>query len=315
MFKSTFEKPAKGEKRQEKFAELIKNIAAETNEYLNRFIEDERGKNIVGEDGHIEMRSFWTKKGGPFAKTGEGSVSEDEDFVLERRKIFSGIWNDDGKEDKNIKDYYRDTFNCGTEEEMVKQWSKNQEKSYGALLEKALLSILYKALRKDFIVVHSSVYDDYANGVDYVIVNKETGDVACAFDGVNDDKGGERFEKKIKKIRDKSKKDGAVLKYGITFEKSDGGKKLVKKELSGIPVFCLSISRDELDKLLGKMNYDLSGGLSDEEAEVFGNLIELLKSQTADLEHAGLSEKVKDNLAKFKISLAKMEESAAKKRN
>ncbi len=308
MFKLSFETPAAEHGGPKKFEQLIGSIAAKTNEYLNQFIDNEKGKDIIGHDGHIFMRGFLRKKDGPFSKTGEGGVSEDEKFVLERKKIFSGIWNDEGMPDINVQKYYRDTFGCDNEEEMVARWEEGKDKTRGNVLEHALLGVLYKALNKDFVVVHSSTYDDYANGVDYVIVNKETGDVACAFDGVNDDKGGERYEKKIKKIRQKSNKEGAVLKYGLTFETEDGKKKLVKKELKNIPIFCLSLSTGELEKLLGSMNYDLVGGLSSEESKVFSGLVESLRSQTENLEKASISERVRNNLEKFKNSLRKMEE-------
>jgi pyruvate dehydrogenase complex dehydrogenase (E1) component len=105
-----------------------------------------------------------------------------------------------------------------------------------------LACVFHRILGREFVVASASVYDDYFNGIDTVLVDKETGDVICALDEVHDEEGRARHQKKIESIIKTAKKGGAKIKYGITFEKDDktGANKLVQKTISNIPKFYLN---------------------------------------------------------------------------
>ena len=46
----------------------------------------------------------------------------------------------------------------------------------------AIMVLLHKMLKDDFVVLRSAKRDDYAGGVDMLIVNRKTGAVICAID-------------------------------------------------------------------------------------------------------------------------------------
>lgn len=173
-----------------------------------------------------------------------------------------------------------------------------------------ITGVFYKILGKEFAVMRASVYDDYANGVDNVLVNIETGDVICAFDELYDDIEGERAAKKIEKIKNKAKKGGTEIKYGITFERDEKteGNKLVKKPIKNVPTFCLALSNSELDGLLSEMGYDIAEPPTEVELKVFNKLVTSLNEQTQTLQEEEIPEVIANNLNKFTDSLERMKE-------
>ncbi|HTX87283.1 MAG TPA: hypothetical protein VMC41_04445 [Candidatus Nanoarchaeia archaeon] len=189
-----------------------------------------------------------------------------------------------------------------------------------ALLELAATAIFHKVLQEKFIVVRSSVFDDYENGVDNIIVNKETGDVVCAFDEVRENVAGHevvrrkdeegvmdektRTEGKEEKIKKKARSGGTKIKYG--FGHLAAGK-LVRKQITGVPLFYLSVEAGELDKLLQEMDYD-SAAPNDAELAIFDKLIASLAEQVEMLKGEKIHPDVARNLANFEKSLAEIGE-------
>ena len=202
----------------------------------------------------------------------------------------------------NVQEYYRDKFGVEGAEEITKKYIENKNKDTNALVERAITGVLHNILKSEFLVMRSCVYDDYFNGFDNVIVNKETGDVICAFDEVHDEEDKRYQAKKLEKIKKISQRGGATLKYGVTFKKdeSTGEKKLIKKTIKNIPVFYLSLSNSELNGLLSGMNFDIDGKASREELAVFDKLLLSLDEQAKILEKEKIPFGVRENLTKSK---------------
>ena len=259
----------------------LENISEKTNgEYKVAINSDdeEYGTRLVDIDGTIMIESFQKSEGGPYMR-------EDKEFKKDKKKV----------------------------KELEKKWHKEEkEKNFGELWEKAKTVILNKIIGTGFIVVRASKHDDYENGVDNVIIDKEAGNVVCAFDEVSAEEGTEKEAEKSEKVEEKNKKGGATIKYGITVNEEN---KIIKKEIKNIPVFYLRLSGRDLVKTLSKMNFK-SEKPSEIELEVFGNLINSLKGQLEELKNKDIpedenKEAVKAmivNAKKFEKSLEKMKE-------
>lgn len=115
-------------------------------------------------------------------------------------------------------------------------WAFPKEKALrdmpvGDIFEMLTTSILHKKLNKDFVVTRTSEYDDARNKVDNIILERETGNIVCAFDEIGASSG-ERFKEKKNKVLERNwQRGGADLKYGLYFEKKNDKMEL-KKELS-----------------------------------------------------------------------------------
>ncbi len=148
--------------------------------------------------------------------------------------------------------------NCTFEE-----WNDKKEKDPATVSEMFITLLLHKVLKDRFLVARASHYDDYENGVDYVLIDKKTGVVVCGFDqvlGMGKDDGGAKKKQKIDKIL---LRGGARLEYGITFDKENN---LIRKKLKNIPTFFLGLSKDDLDKSLDSLqkNNDLNDKVIDD---------------------------------------------------
>jgi len=150
----------------------------------------------------------------------KGDVRNDENYIKKQEKEF----------------FYKNLSNEEIEEKKLM--------SAGEQFEKLKTAILYKFFKQDFIVVRASRYDDIQNKVDNIIIEKETGNLVCAFDEVADDRQA-RFTSKTAEIQERNIKfSGAQLKYGISIE----NRKLTKKSFKNLPIFYLSLSSNVLKK-------------------------------------------------------------------
>ena len=214
----------------------------------------------------------------------------------------------------NTQLYYKDKYKFkdggNIVDEIIEQFKKNNEEKPSFQLEKAITALFYKFLNKQFLVMRSCAYDDHFNGIDNVIVNKETGDVICAFDEVHSEVDGERLIDKTKKVIKIAKDDGATLKYGVILKKdaATGKQKLVKRPITNIPVFYIGLSHDELKGLFSGMNYDIDGKMNQVEFDIFDKLMVSLEDQIKTLSNERLSPEVRDNIRIFKESIRQMKD-------
>jgi hypothetical protein len=180
-------------------------------------------------------------------------------------------------------------------------WQHDVEKNPANLTEVALTVLLYKFLKKDFIVARSSSYDDYNNGIDQVLVYKPTGEVVCGFDeviGNHGDDGGTKKSAKLEKIMSKG---GATVKYGATM--LDG--KLVRDEVKNVPAFYMALSKEELNELLESIKNNAID-INEIDKKIFTKLISSLAEQSASLSSTAdpeLQMKAKLALARMKAVL------------
>jgi hypothetical protein len=263
---------------------------------LSKKINDDLGEEILTPDASVDFKKWESVYGGE-------EIEDDERMMRNKRLMWSSATNE------GTRKFYKQQQNWSEEGEeltqkIVNKYLENRESSNPALLEKAVMVVFHKILGEKFLVMRSSVHDDYENGVDNIIVNKETGDVICAFDEVHGEtKHGRIDDKKAKMLR-KAQDGGADIKYGLTFE--EGGKKLVKKQIENVPDFYLSLEPQDLQNLLANLDSDLGSRPSDVELKIFDNFILSLEEQIGVLSKANIPFKVKKNIDSFKKSMVEI---------
>jgi hypothetical protein len=180
-------------------------------------------------------------------------------------------------------------------------WAFPKEKALrdvpvGDVFEMLTTSILHKNLGKDFIVTRTSEYDDARNKVDNLILERETGNIVCAFDEIGA-ASGERFEEKRNKVLERNwQRGGTDLKYGISFEEKKGEMKLKKGSVYQIPLFYFALSEEEIRKTLNSPS---------QEKKVFGDFIESAKKQIEEIGAGPVHSKLKRHLDFFEGVLEK----------
>lgn len=190
--------------RREKIKQILRNLA-----------EKLRREGILVDDScRIDMKKF--KK-----YFGEEEVKRDLERVISTMEKF----------EKGI-----DNFPPG---EKLKELNSRQR---GELLEMVKTIVFNEFWGESFIVVRSSFYDDYSNGVDNLLVDRKTGNVICAFDEVVGTRG-EAYKGKLNKLQEINRA-GAKFKYGFTINPETG--KIIYKEISDVPFLCIALDQKTL---------------------------------------------------------------------
>ncbi len=292
------------DKLGEKLHDLLSIVAKETNISVSR--ENPDIQKFLNSDGSINMDSFDTEYDGIYE---HDNVQKDKDFVRNKDIEWSGASN------QSVQDFFQSKYHTNSIDEIIEQTKKNKLEHHGPQLEMALTILLHKIIGNRFIVARASTFDDYRNGIDNVIINKETGDVVCAFDEVNDTVGGSRHDKKMEKIKKKALQGGSTIKYGYTYinDEEASKKRLIQKKINNVPTFFLSLSQEELKNLLSNMSYDAQI-ISNKEYEIYDKLIHSLEEQVVFLSNERLPSAIKDNLILFSTSLNSMKDIASHKK-
>jgi hypothetical protein len=172
----------------------------------------------------------------------------------------------------------------------------------GERLEALKTIVFYKFLSEKFIIVRASFYDDVFNQVDNLIIEKETGNIVCAFDEVSTISG-PAFAKKQERFLRKNNINGARLKYGILSTK--GG--LTKGEIENIPIFYLALPPEIINE--GIRNLSSLKEISDYERKLWTYFLTILKNQIAMLKlEKNLNETLKYRLLKFEEAIEEFEQ-------
>lgn len=179
----------------------------------------------------------------------------------------------------------------------VSQWEKRRETNPANLTELALTLMLQKILPDRFLVVNASTCDDRENGVDNLILDRQTGNVVCGIDEVIERSYYEGPSKKAEKIQQKMVKGGFQVKYGARFK--DGNLSL--ESLKNVPAFYLSLNKEDLVKLSGCLE---SEEITKEEQGLFQSLKDSLLTQVSSYEKLPLSEPLQENIKIFKNFLS-----------
>lgn len=178
----------------------------------------------------------------------------------------------------------------------------NKESNPANIAEIATTLLLDKILRDDFMIIRASIYDDYENGADQLIVDKRTGAVICGvddaiFSALDPDKA-----KKENKINEKMNRGGAKIKYGATIHDS----RLERRSLEHIPVFYFNLEKSELDNVLRSLTAD-QGNVSQTEIVIYSRLVNSLLVQSEGYgANKSLHPELRNNLENFIPSLNKM---------
>ncbi len=118
-------------------------------------------------------------------------------------------------------------------------FENSQSEKIAELLE-AVKTLVFNKFWFDgrLVAVRTSKFDDYVNGVDQLILDRETFQPLAAVDTTLD------WKSKLPKIMDKIQK-GGVVKYGVGLSKNG----VEKINYAGLPVFIISLNGDEVLEL------------------------------------------------------------------
>lgn len=240
-------------------------------EKIEHFIEElslrYQNENIpVGNDGRIDMESY-------------ADMYPDLEKDLERNKMWEDEWKKNGS-------------------------NPDRRRTDGERLEMLAHAIFAKNLGDRFIVARSSPHDDWVNKVDTVVLDRETGNLICAFDEVGDISG-PNYEKKQRIVQEHNLKGGASLKYGIGIDEKDGRKNVVMSFEDNIPIFYVALPKDHIDEGISKFVPDATIQ-SDFEKQLFTYFVSTLSAQANGLElyRGRLNPALKTKLTAFKKVLA-----------
>lgn len=233
---------------------------------------EQQSDRLNSEHGHFLNREGKLEMAGP-------SLGEDQLFVELREKTWA---KEVGKSETEMR--------------------ASKEKNPANITEMAATLLFDKIIGDQFIIVRASTYDDYANGADQLIIDKETGAVICGLDDVIGNIGDDGGEVKEKKIKAKMKRGGAEIKYGATMVEGE----LKRKSLDHVPMFYFSLSKKELDNLLVSLTADKEIATANEIA-LYTKLVDSLVTQAAGFTvDPSLHPQLQNNLRKLQPSIEKM---------
>jgi len=181
----------------------------------------------------------------------------------------------------------------------------DREKNPANIAEIATTLLFDKVLQEEFIIVRASVYDDYENGADQLIIDKKTGAIICGLDdAILGSSTKDDGEKKRLKIDKKMENGGAKIKYGATINKTGS---LERQSLEHIPIFYFNMDKPSMDNILKSLATN-NQEITKSEMSTYGKLINSLLEQAEEYaNNEDLHPKLKNNLHSFSPSLKKMQ--------
>lgn len=177
------------------------------------------------------------------------------------------------------------------------EWRWSKDKNPATIAEMAITLVFHKLLSKRFVVARASTLDDYKHGIDHVLIDKETGAAVCGFDEVLGFQGDDGGDKKNEKIKKTILEGGTSLEYGATIV--DG--KIERQELKNIPTFFLSLSKEELAKLL--VDLKSTESVTANGKEIVLKMLASLDEQYVKARSIAINKSLLENLEKFSHSL------------
>ncbi len=173
----------------------------------------------------------------------------------------------------------------------------------GEQLEMLAYGVFVKNLGKNFIVARASEHDDRINKADTVILDKDSGELICAFDEVSATSGSD-FEEKLGKVKNRNFQGGAKLKYGIGVKKVGEKRVVMAASVESLPIFYIALPSDRIKKGIKEFNPD-QNTQSDFEKNLFKYFVATLNAQIQGLKLYGnrLDPKLKERLQVFETLL------------
>ncbi len=272
----------------------LTQITAHNAREINKELEKNHGLcGLVDESLHIDPSIFSREQGGIYT---DEEVFNDQETVNALDRFNSAADN------PNTQKFYKDAHGIETVEGIIARHRENKEVSKSNQAEMAITALMHKVLKERFLVVRTSIFDDYKNGIDNLILDKETGAVICAFDEVLENDG-DRIRgasKKIEKIKRSAISGGTRAKYGVSLS----NKKIVRAKAESVPVFYLAIESKDLAGLTNDLYYGQDGTTTDIENKLFAYLVRSIEEQKKMLEGLALPRVMRGKLAEFENSLA-----------
>lgn len=158
----------------------------------------------------------------------------------------------------------------------------------GENLEILTLAIFLKSpLSKFCDIVPTAELDDYAKddtdkfgkykvGTDFILFDKQTGNLIAGFDDVSDDQG-DRFKEKERRSKEVKEHGGTTLTYGLGYNKAN---KIIIKEVRNVPVLYLAVSSGRLRKGVKNFNPDIDAiVMSQDEKQLFVRFYKAMDEQ------------------------------------
>lgn len=285
-------KVSKNEKQTTPFRKLM-TVMARNAEEINAELEKIHGLHgLVDQSLHINPKAFVITQGGIYQAE---DVHNDEETVNALDRLNSAADN------TNTQKFYKDTYGIDTVEGIVAKHRESKEVSKSNQAEMAITALMHKVLKERFLVVRTSMFDDYKNGIDNLILDKETGAIICAFDEVleNDGDRNRGASKKIERIKKSAVLGGTRAKYGISLS----NKKVVRAVARNIPVFYLALESKDLADLTNDLYYGDKTTTTDIENRLFAHLVTSISEQKEMLEGLTLPPIMKAKLKEFESSL------------
>jgi len=166
---------------------------------------------------------------------------------------------------------------------------------WGEIFEILKTILFHEFLNESFVVVRASRFDDIKNGIDNIILDKETGSIVCAFDEVSALPHDRRSDEKTWKILSGNRR-GTSLKYSLVLK---DGEIVPGPELRDIPIFCLDLPCEEVRRLFYGFKVLKEGALPAGSFSIFQGLIESITRQARTLKKANISEKIRAKIEEF----------------
>ena len=286
------ENPAEKKDKTALLENAAAKVAAEINQLMEKIF---KIKGFVEADGRLDRKKYMER----------GAISrfrfdEDTRYINKQEKLYS-------RSDKYVaKKYPPETWSKVGEEELVRAWKEMGREKKGNQMELVAMIMFHKFFSKDFMVVRASTFDDYANGVDMILVNRKTGAVICAFDDVIGEPASDRVDEKNTKMKNKFGRNGTTLKYGFRVTQENRMPTLKEEEIGSLPIFCLQVTPSEFDSLLEAVVSAPKGEPSDEEMNIMEKIIGQLESQCGESRNSNLDPSVRQNLRSADASIAQM---------
>jgi len=285
----TYTDPSQFEKRQWHELKIAVEMMAQD---VNGYLKEKTGleKPVIDAYGRISPDAYAGAFNFPQKK-----IDTDNTYVAEREEEFmwqaashkagsarEPVYNAMTESDKEkIAYHYATTYGVSTTKDMLDMWRKERSQGLAEGWEMLSTTLFHKAFGDRMIVARAAAFDDIANGVDTVIIDKERGDIICAFDELHEVQGAvlseKRREMKRVAMQQKNNAGGITLSYG--FKKTPTG--FTPTSMPHIPVLCLSVETEHLKRIL--YGFSAEGSLSDEERAFVSDMLEQL---LAEAEHA-----------------------------
>ena len=263
----------------------LRAVAGELNRSLKKEFPETKVGNFLDEEGRLNMKGFQKgRRQGPYT---EEEIRSDIEKVETKKDQEFEI---DASNPKVMENYA--LKGAHTPDEIKEVFRQEREGGIWHQLEMAATIALHKTLPSEFITVRTSEYDDFENGVDNLIINKETGDVICTIDEVSAPEGSKREAAKQAKVKRKMEKGGAFVKYGLTYK--DG--KPLKRKIGNIPSFNLRLDAGDVKRLVNSIR---SGGGSIDKGIMMG-IIDNFNAQVELFDKSDISHEMVEKIMNFK---------------